>query len=111
MVKPLTKVKMQPVLVSVQFSLVPCGRSENVERFHLNKMSGQIFQPVEDSSRCLVNVGIIKTCILLSYICAFKCHQCAINQFINERVPYGRTDGQYIYFLVVIRLLAVRLFS
>ena len=98
MVKPLTKVKMQPVLVSVQFSLVPCGRRENVERFHLNKISGQIFQPVENSSRILVNVRIIKTCILLSYICALlsAINVPSINSSMNGCRTGAPTDNVFI---------------
>ena len=44
MVKPLTKFKIQPG------SSVPCKQWENIELFHVNKVTGHIFQPVENSS-------------------------------------------------------------
>ena len=40
MVKPLTKVKIQPG------SLVLCEQGENIEWFRENEKSGQIYQPV-----------------------------------------------------------------
>ena len=45
MVKSLTKVNIQPG------SSVPCKQWENIELFHVNEVSGHIFQPV----RCRVN--------------------------------------------------------
>ena len=44
MVTPLLKVKIYPGLS------FPCEQSENIEQFRVNKMSGQIFQMVENSS-------------------------------------------------------------
>ena len=44
MVKPLTKVKIQPGLS------VPCEQSENIGRFHMKGVCGLIFQPIENSA-------------------------------------------------------------
>ena len=34
-------------------SSVPCEQTKNIERFGVNKESGQIFQPVESSSSAI----------------------------------------------------------
>ena len=43
----------------VQQLKVPCEQSENIERSRVNEVSGQIFQPVENSSAA-VRVNITK---------------------------------------------------
>ena len=55
MVKALKKRKIQPTS-----SLVPCEQSATVERFRAKEMSGQILQPVENSSRSRVMLASVR---------------------------------------------------
>ena len=55
MVKALKNRKIQPTS-----SLVPCEQSATVERFRAKEMSGQILQPVENSSRSRVMLASVR---------------------------------------------------
>ena len=55
MVKALNRRKIQPTS-----SLVPCEQSATVERSRAKEMSGQILQPVENSSRSRVMLASVR---------------------------------------------------
>ena len=55
MVKPLKKRNIQP-----SSSSVPCEQSKSIERFRVKGVSGQIVQPVENSSRSRVILASVR---------------------------------------------------